>query len=133
MTSESPKTDVYAVEPVGFDDTMRSLKAGQKVANETTATSICDSLLTPEPGELTFQINKRLLKGGLVVSDEMVVEAMRIAFEYLKLVVEPGGAVALAAILSGQYSAHGKTVAVVLSGGNVDGDAYAKALAINST
>ena len=132
LASESPQTKIYSVEPAGFDDMARSLAAGERLSNEPGATSFCDALLTPEPGELTFKINARLLAGGLRVSDDDVGEAMRVAFKYLKLVVEPGGAVALAAVLSGQFEARseasGKTVGVILSGGNVDGNVYRAAL-----
>lgn len=128
LESESPDTEIYSVEPQGFDDTARSLQAGDRLSNDPSSRSICDALLTPVPGEITFSINARLLKGGLSVSDEMAFEAMRIAFEYLKLVVEPGGAVALAAVLSGQIHTNDKTIGIVLSGGNVDQDVYIKAL-----
>jgi threonine dehydratase len=126
--SESPQTKIYGVEPVGFDDTARSLEAGKQLSNAPGATSFCDALLSPEPGELTLKINARLLAGMFAVSDDSVREAMQIAFKYLKLVVEPGGAVALAAILSGQYEANGKTVGIIMSGGNVDEEMYRKAL-----
>jgi len=84
--------------------------------------------MAPMPGEITFAVNRRLLAGGLVVGDDEVREAMRFAFEELKLVVEPGGAAALAALLSGRIDAHGKTLAVILSGGNVDPDFFAKVI-----
>jgi len=129
LASESPETEIYGVEPAGFDDTARSLAAGKIVANAPDGNSICDALLTPEPGKLTFQINARRLKGALCVTDEDVGEAMRVAFDYLKLIVEPGGAVALAALLSGQYDGRRKTVGVILSGGNVDAGTYNKILA----
>jgi threonine dehydratase len=116
---------VHPVEPAGFDDTARSLESGERVENDTTARSICDALQAHTPGRLTFDINKRLLAPGLVVSDEEVREAMRFAFRNLKLVLEPGGAVALAALLSHKIETAGKTTAVVLSGGNVDSDLFA--------
>jgi threonine dehydratase len=119
---------VYAVEPATFDDTTRSLAAGKRLANRVGAASICDALLAPEPGELTFPINERLLAGGLAVSDQMVLDAMAFAWRELKLVVEPGGAVALAALLNGLVSAKGKLIAVVLSGGNVDRPVFVRAL-----
>ncbi len=128
MAECSPRTAIYTAEPKGFDDTARSLAAGRRVANETGAASICDALLAPTPGELTFAINRRLLAGGLVVSDEETRAAMAYAFRDLKLVVEPGGAVALAALLSGKLDARGKTTALVLSGGNVDPERYAEAI-----
>lgn len=123
-----PEIRVYAAEPEGHDDTARSLARGERVANPPGVRSICDALLAPEPGELTFAINRRLLAGGLVVSDAEVRRAMALAFTELKVVVEPGGAVALAAVLAGRIDGRGKTVAVVLSGGNVDPDLYARVL-----
>ncbi len=124
----SPGTAVYAVEPEGFDDTARSLAAGRRVTNDPHGQSFCDALLAPTPGALTFEINRRLLAGGLAVSDREVATAMAYAFRSLKLVVEPGGAVALAALLAGKFDAHGRTVALTLSGGNVDPQTFGKAL-----
>jgi len=129
MREASPSTALYSVEPAGFDDTARSLEAGEHVHNEPEARSICDALLSPTPGRLTFEINRRELAGGLVVSDDEVRAAMGYAFRELKLVVEPGGAVALAAVLSGKIEARGRVLAVVLSGGNVDPQAYAEIIA----
>lgn len=128
IRAESPNTSVYCVEPEGFDDTRRSLEAGQRVTNEPGATSICDALLSPTPGELTFEINRKTLDGGLAVSDREVRSAMAFASLILKLTVEPGGAVALAALLSGRFDARGKTVALTLSGGNADPDQLREAL-----
>ena len=124
-----PAIAVHAVEPVGFDDTARSLVSGTREGNVPGATSICDALLAPMPGELTFAINRRLLAGGLAVDDGAVLEAMRAAFLELKVVVEPGGVIALAAALSGALDCRGKTVLVVLSGGNVDPARFVEALA----
>ncbi|MGB5102311.1 MAG: pyridoxal-phosphate dependent enzyme, partial [Steroidobacteraceae bacterium] len=90
------------------------------LANGPGARSICDALQAPTPGELTFEINRRLLAGGLVVTDDDVRAAIACAARELKLVVEPGGAVALAAVLTGKLATQGRTVAVVLSGGNID-------------
>ncbi|NQV83164.1 MAG: threonine/serine dehydratase [Rhodospirillales bacterium] len=128
LSQDCPGVEIYAAEPQGFDDTARSLAAGERCSIEPGAQSFCDALLLPTPGELTFSINRVLLKGGLVVSDLDAARAMAAAFRYLKIVVEPGGAVALAAVLSGAFDARGKTVAVVCSGGNVDGDVFAQAL-----
>lgn len=125
----SPETAVWAVEPENFDDTRRSLAAGSRVSNAPGHNSICDAILVNEPGALTFEINKRTLAGALTVSDQAAATAMRDAATYLKLVVEPGGAVGLAAILSGQIDIAGKCVAVVLSGGNVDLSTYAEIMA----
>jgi threonine dehydratase len=129
LSARLPGAPVYAVEPAEFDDTARSLKSGKREANAPDARSICDALLSPSPGELTFALNARLLKGGLAVSDKEVFAAMAAAFTDLKLVVEPGGAVALAAALSGKIPVTGRTVAVVCSGGNVDPETFTKALA----
>ncbi|MDJ0749769.1 MAG: threonine/serine dehydratase [Woeseiaceae bacterium] len=120
LTSRFDKVSVHPVEPEGFDDTARSLVSGKLERISPSARSICDALQAHSPGELTFAINRRLLDRGLVVSDDEVREAMRFAFQNLKLVVEPGGAVALAALLSGKIETAGKTTVVVLSGGNVD-------------
>ena len=125
----SPRTAVYTVEPVGFDDTARSLATGRRVTNESGRHSICDALLAPTPGELTFSINRRLLAGGLVVSEDETRGAMAYAFRHLKLVAEPGGAVALAALLSSKLGFGGKTIALILSGGNVDPERYAQIIA----
>jgi threonine dehydratase len=123
-----PDIAIHAVEPEGFDDTARSLAAGEPVANAAGARSFCDALLVPRPGELTFALNRKHLAGGLAVSDAEVGRAMAVAFRDLKLVVEPGGAVALAAALSGRLELRDRTVLVVLSGGNVDPDLFARIL-----
>ena len=120
-----PDVAIYAVEPEGFDDTTRSLQAGRRLGIDPAARSICDALLSPSPGEMTFAIMQRLVAGGLVVTDAEVRAAMRFAFRNLKLVVEPGGAVALAAVLAGKIDTSGKTTAIVLSGGNVDAELFA--------
>lgn len=129
LERESPGTAVYAVEPAGFDDTARSLAAGRRVENAAASGSICDAILAATPGELTFAVNRTRLAGGLVVSDDETLRAMAAAFDAAKLVVEPGGAVALAAALEGRIDCRGKTIAVVLSGGNVDAATFARALA----
>jgi threonine dehydratase len=123
----SPKTQVYGVEPADFDDTARSLAAGKRVANTATKPSLCDALMTEMPGELTFPIIQRLVK-ALSVTDDEALHAMAHAFTHLKLVAEPGGAAAFAALLSGKLETRGKTIAVVLSGGNVDADTFQRAL-----
>ena len=128
LAERSPGTQVYAVEPEGFDDTTRSLVEGSRQNALDGAKSFCDALLAKTPGVLTFSINQKLLAGGLVVSDSEVAQAMAMALMYLKLVAEPGGATALAAALSGKFDCRGKTVAVVVSGGNVDPATFAKAL-----
>jgi len=125
----APAAKVWPVEPAGYDDTARSLAAGARVANAPDATSLCDALLVGTPGALTFAINSRLCAGGLAVTDAEVQRAMAFAFRHLKLVVEPGGAAALAALLAGKLDVRGKSVAIVLSGGNVDRETFAAALA----
>lgn len=125
LAAAGSKAAVFSVEPEGFDDTARSLASGQRESNATDSLSICDALMAPTPGEMTWALNRRQLAGGLAVSDAEVVRAMVFAWRELKLVVEPGGAVALAALLSGRASYRGRCVAIVLSGGNADPDAFA--------
>ena len=120
VKEKSPETRIFAAEPEHFDDTARSLALGEKCANSGDYRSICDAIVTPTPGDITFPILKRNLEGGLVVSDAETAEAIRTAFSYLKVVIEPGGAVALAAYLSGKIDIAGKTVVAVASGGNID-------------
>ncbi len=126
LKARLPGVSVHTVEPEDYDDTARSLACGERVTADLTARSICDALLAPTPGEMTFEINRRLLGDGLAVSDDEVREAMRFAFRHLKLVVEPGGAVALAAVLAGKIDTAGRTTAIVLSGGNVDRELFAE-------
>ena len=121
-----PNAEIFTVEPEFYDDTKQSLAAGERVSVPTTTRSICDALLTDSPGKLTFDIMRRRVSGGLVVTEDDVKRAMRFAFQQLKLVVEPGGAVALAALLAGKIDTAGKTTAAVLSGGNVDYALYAE-------
>lgn len=116
----SPDTAIYCVEPEYYDDYAQSLASGQRESVDTSRPSICDALLSPTPGALTLPINARLLRGGLVVTEAEVKAAMRYAFRVLKLVIEPGGAVALAALLAGKVDPRHKNVALMLSGGNVD-------------
>jgi threonine dehydratase len=123
-----PDARIHAVEPEGFDDTGRSLAAGERVANQPGRVSACDALLAPMPGEITFAINRRLVAGGVAVSDSDAFRAMAGAYAMLKVVVEPGGAVALAAALAGKVDCRGRTVAIVCSGGNVDPDVFAAAI-----
>lgn len=123
-----PGIAVYAVEPEGADDWARSLAAGERLANDPLPQGICDALFAPMPGELTFALNRRLLAGGVVVTEAEVLSAMRFAFTHLKLVIEPGGAVALAAVLARKLPLAGRRVVVVASGGNVDPALFARAL-----
>ena len=118
-------TAVYGVEPVDFDDTARSLRSGRRETNDPAARSICDALLSESPGKITFGINLELLEDCLMVSDDEVSAAMRFAFQHLKLVVEPGGAAALAAVLAGKIDTRNKVTVVVLTGGNVDPKLFA--------
>ncbi len=124
----SNATAIWAVEPQGWDDTTRSLASGHRETNPPGGSLLCDSLLSPQPGELTFAVNRRRLAGGLVVTDAEVLAAMAFAYAHLKVVVEPGGAVALAALLAGKFAAAGRVVGCVLSGGNVDAATFARAL-----
>ena len=127
-SEECPKAKLFAAEPEGFDDTARSLAAGERLCNDPGGKTFCDALVLPTPGALTFSINRRLLAGGFALGDAETAGAMKAAFQYLKLVVEPGGAVALAAALTGAYDCRGKTVSVVCSGGNVDPGVFVAAL-----
>ena len=126
VKQKSPSSLIYSVEPAGFDDLARSLQGGRRERNPALSGSICDALLAVTPGELTFEVARRNLAGGLSVTDEEARAAVRYAFEELKLVVEPGGAVSLAAILAGKLPLRGKTVAAVLSGGNIDPALFAE-------
>ena len=125
----SPATETVLVEPEGFDDYRRSLAAGAIVANQQSAGSVCDALLVSAPGALSFAIN-RANASAVAVSDAEALAAVAFAFRELKLVVEPGGAVALAAVLAGRVEAQGRALVVVLSGGNIDGPMLARALAL---
>ena len=124
-----PMLPLYAAEPEAYDDTRLSLEAGERRSIEPGAPTLCDAIMGPMPGEITFEINKSRIEGALTISDENALDAMALAFETLKLVLEPGGAAALAAALSGKIETAGRTVAVVASGGNVDPAVFAKALA----
>jgi threonine dehydratase len=124
----SPRTAVYGVEPEAFDDTRRSLAAGTLLKNPPEARSICDALQSSPPGKLTFALNRELLAGILTVSDDEVEAAMAYAFRHLRLVVEPGGAVALAAALTEKVPVRERTTAVIVSGGNVDAVMFFAAL-----
>ena len=116
----APAAQIYGVEPEGFDDTLRSFKSGRRESNARMSGTICDALMSATPGALTFPITQKLIGQGCTVSDDEVARAVRYAFEELKLVVEPGGAVGLAALLAGKVEIGGKIVVTILSGGNVD-------------
>jgi threonine dehydratase len=124
-----PSAKFYTVEPEGFDDTLRSFKSGRREANARMSGTICDALMSNTPGELTFPINRELIGAGMTASDAEVAFAVRYAFHELKLVVEPGGAIGLAALLAGKLEVKGKVVIGVLSGGNVDADLFARLIA----
>ena len=129
LEKASPETRIWSAEPEGHDDWRRSLEAGSIQSNEPGTRSACDAILTPRPGDLTWAIAGPRLAGGCVVSDQHAFEAMRIAFRQFRIVVEPGGAVALAAALFRlPEEAKGSTVGVVVTGGNVDPRLYAKIL-----
>lgn len=123
-----PATKLFTVEPDGFDDTARSLAAGTRLGNAPEARSICDAILTPMPAELPFGVLRQTIERGLAVPDAAVRTAMAQAFLHLKIVLEPAGAIALAAALSGVYDCRGKTVAIICSGGSVDRAVFAEAL-----
>lgn len=128
LEARQPGLRVRPVEPEGFDDTARSLKSGQIECNAATSGSLCDAILTPAPGQITFPILKRLCGPGIVVRDDDCLRAMALAFQRLKLVAEPGGVVALAAGLFATGADLDRTVICVLSGGNVDAPTFARAL-----
>ena len=123
-----PDARVFACEPARFDDTARSLAAGKRLENEGNERSICDALLSKTPGEITFAINRTLLSGGLTATDEEALAAVAFAARRMKLVVEPGGAVALAAALQGRAPNPAKNIVIVCSGGNIDDAMLRKAL-----
>ena len=129
LEADAPGMRVRPVEPAGFDDVTRSLAAGRILANDRVSGSVCDAIVTPSPGELTFPILSRLCGPGLTVTDEEALWAVALAFLRLKLVCEPGGAVALAAALCRTEEVAGDAVTVVASGGNVDPALFSTALA----
>lgn len=120
LEARSPETAVTVVEPAGFDDHALSLAAGERTGHGAAAPSICDALMAPMPGEITWPVNRRRVRAAVSVTDAEVAEAMRFAFRWLKLVVEPGGAVSLAALLAGKVPAADRTTVVMLTGANVD-------------
>jgi threonine dehydratase len=128
LEAHAPGLRARPVEPEGFDDVARSLVSGQIEHNAQTSGSICDAIVTPQPGFITFPIMKRLCGPGIVVSDEDCLRAMALAFSRLKIVLEPGGAVALAAALFHPETISGDAVVAVASGGNVDAEMFRTAL-----
>ncbi|MFQ6754063.1 threonine/serine dehydratase [Cereibacter sphaeroides] len=129
LEARAPGLRVRPVEPVGFDDTARSLAAGEIRSNAALSGSICDAIVTPQPGRITFPILARLCGPGLAVTDAEALRAMALAFLRLKIVLEPGGAVALAAALFRPDALEGDAVICTASGGNVDPPLFARALA----
>jgi threonine dehydratase len=129
VKAKFPQAQVIVAEPKDYDDHGLSLRAGHREAHHAAGRTICDALMAAMPGELTFSINSKLLANGVTASDEEVGAAVAYAYRELKLVVEPGGAVGLAALLAGRIDAKGKNVVIVLSGGNVDADLFAKLVA----
>ncbi len=130
LADRLPGTKVHVAEPEGYDSTGQSLAAGERISVDPARKSVCDALLAPAPGVITFEINRHLVAGGLTITDDEAFAAMATAFEHFKLVLEPGGAAALAAALSGRMPMAGKTVVAIASGGNVDPAIFAKALTL---
>lgn len=128
LAADAPGLQVRPVEPEGFDDVTRSLQSGKIERNSASSRNICDAILTPAPGDLTFPIMQRLCGPGIAVSETDALRAMAAAFQTLKLVAEPGGAVALAAALAHPDKIRTEDVIVVISGGNVDPAIFAQAL-----
>ena len=129
VKARMPQARLFTAEPEGFDDHARSFKSGRRERNAAITGTICDALMAQTPGELTFAINRELVGQGAAVSDEEVAAAVAFAFRELKLVVEPGGAAALAALLSRKIDVKGKVAVAVLSGGNVDPDLFHRLVA----
>ncbi len=128
LEAEAPGFRVRPAEPAGFDDMARSLIAGERLSNARPSGSLCDAIISPTPGEITFPILHRLAGPGMVVTDDEALQAMALAFEHFKLVAEPGGAVALAAALFRADDIAGDDVIVTISGGNVDAHVFDMAL-----
>ncbi|MGC1356131.1 MAG: threonine/serine dehydratase [Xanthobacteraceae bacterium] len=129
VRARAPNAALYTAEPQGFDDHARSFRSGRREQNAELSGTICDALMARTPGKLTFAINQSLVGAGVVVSDEEVGAAVAFAFAELKLVVEPGGAVALAAVMTGKVDVTGKVAVAVLSGGNVDPEVFSRLVA----
>jgi threonine dehydratase len=129
IKARAPDAKIYTAEPEGFDDYARSFRSGKHEHNERLSGSICDALMSNSPGKLTFEINRHLIGEGLAASDEEVGRAVAFAFRELKLVVEPGGAIGLAALLAGRLDVRDKVVIAVLSGGNVDPELFSRLVA----
>ena len=128
LEASAPGFTVRTCEPEGFDDTARSLASGTVMRNATMTGSICDAIITPEPGKITLPILARLAGAGIAVTEEEVLRAMALAFKRLKIIIEPGGAVALAAALFHGAALKEETVIAIASGGNVDTEVFSAAL-----
>ncbi len=124
VKSMVPDADIFAAEPEGFDDTIRSFRSGRRERNPRMSGTICDSLMTHMPGEITFALTAKLIGQGVTATDDEVGRAVAFAFHELKLVVEPGGAIGLAAMLAGKLDIKGKVAVAILSGGNIDPDLF---------
>ena len=124
----SPKTRIFGAEPEDYNDHQLSLRAGARTKLTATPPSLCDAILTPQPGELTWPINSKSLSDVFTVSDDECLYAIKVAHEELGVKLEPGGAAAMAAVLAGNLPDDVKTVAVILSGGNVDPSVFERAL-----
>lgn len=129
VKAQVPDADFYTAEPDGFDDTLRSFASGHRERNTRASGTICDALMTATPGELTFPITSRLIGKGVTATDSEVETAVAFAWRELKLVVEPGGAIGLAALLAGRPNVKGKVVVAILSGGNVDPELFSRIIA----
>lgn len=129
LKAKAPNIRIIAAEPAGFDDTIRSFKSGKRERNERMSGTICDALMTETPGVITWEINKTLVGEGVAPTDEEVGRAVAFAFREMKLVVEPGGAIGLAAMLAGKVDIKGKVVIGVLSGGNIDPEMFHRLIA----
>lgn len=128
VTLALPQTRVFAIEPEGHDDITRSLQSGKRERNAPGIRSICDGLLTEEMGDLTYEVARTRFAGAVAIPDVAVKRAMAFAFRHLKLVLEPSGAIGLAAALEGAVDIRGQTVAIVASGGNVDAETFRSAI-----
>lgn len=129
LAADAPGLRARPAEPEGFDDVTRSLKSGKIERNARLSGSLCDAIITPQPGDMTFPIMQKHCGSGVVVSEEECLRAVGLAFERLRIVVEPGGAAALAAALFHPKEFSGDAVIAVATGGNVDAEVFAKALA----
>ena len=133
MAELSPETQIFGAEPQHYNDHQISLRAGKRVGLKETPPTLCDALMTPIPGEITFPINQRSLSDVFGVSDHNCLEAMALAKLEMNVELEPGGAVAMAALLTNQLPENLKEICVILSGGNVDPEIMAKAMALHQS